>query len=125
MNHFSSNFYELVDLQVISNAKFPSANVELKKAGQTLTGSAVGSGPIDALYSAIMDGCELDIKLIQYDIRSISKGKEALGKVKIQVEYKGETYIAKASDTDILKASADAYINAINSIVIDHLLPVS
>lgn len=125
MNHLSSNFYGLIDLQVISNTKFPSASVELKKAGQTIIGSAVGSGPIDALYSAMMDACELDIKLIQYDIRSVSKGKEALGKVKIQVEYKGETYITKASDTDILKASAEAYINAINSIVIDHLVPVS
>lgn len=123
-NHYSNNFYELIDLQVISNTKFPSASVELKKADQVIKGSAVGSGPIDAIYSAIMNECELDIKLIQYDIRSVSRGKEAIGKVKIQIEYKGETYIAKASDTDILKASADAYINAINNIVIDHSLPV-
>ena len=125
IHQFSNKFYELIDLQVISNTKFPSASVEIKKADQVLTGSAVGSGPIDALYSAIMDVCDLDIKLIQYDIRSVSRGKEAIGKVKIQVEFKGETYIAKASDTDILKASADAYINAINSIVIDYLLPVN
>lgn len=121
---YSDNFYELMDLQVISNTNFPSASVELKKANQTIKGSAVGSGPIDALYSAISNICDLDIKLIQYDIKSISRGKEALGKVKIQVEFRGEKYIAKASDTDILKASAEAYINAINSIVIDHLLPV-
>lgn len=124
ISHYSNNFYELIDLQVISNTKFPSASVELKKADQIIKGTAIGSGPIDALYSAIMNVCELDMKLIQYDIRSVSRGKEALGKVKIQIEFKGEIYIAKASDTDILKASAYAYINAINSIVVDHLLPV-
>lgn len=124
ISHYSNNFYELIDLQVISNTKFPSASVELKKADQIIKGTAIGSGPIDALYSAIMNVCDLDMKLIQYDIRSVSRGKEALGKVKIQVEFKGEIYIAKASDTDILKASAYAYINAINSIVVDHLLSV-
>ncbi|WP_182103805.1 2-isopropylmalate synthase [Niallia taxi] len=124
ISHYSNNFYELIDLQVISNTKFPSASVELKKADQIIKGTAIGSGPIDALYSAIMNVCDLDMKLIQYDIRSVSRGKEALGKVKIQIEFKGEIYIAKASDTDILKASAYAYINAINSIVVDHLLPV-
>ncbi|GLY12728.1 2-isopropylmalate synthase [Pseudobacillus badius] len=123
-NHYSNNFYELIDLQVISNTKFPSASVELKKADQIIKGSAVGSGPIDALYSAIMDVCDVDMKLVQYDIRSVSRGREALGKVKIQVEFQGETYIAKASDTDILKASAYAYVNAINNIVVDHLLPI-
>lgn len=123
-DQFSDNFYELVDLQVISNTSFPSASVELKKGDQILTGSAVGSGPIDALYSAIMNICDLDVKLIQYDIRSVSRGKEAIGRVKIQVECNGEKYIAKASDTDILKASAYAYINAINSIVVDQLLLV-
>ncbi len=124
ISHYSNNFYELIDLQVISNTKFPSASVELKKADQIIKGTAIGSGPIDALYSAIMNVCDLDMKLIQYDIRSVSRGKEALGKVKIQVEFKGEIYIAKSSDTDILKASAYAYINAINSIVVDHLLSV-
>ncbi|TRZ40234.1 2-isopropylmalate synthase [Niallia circulans] len=124
ISHYSNNFYELIDLQVISNTKFPSASVELKKADQIIKGTAIGSGPIDALYSAIMNVCDLEMKLIQYDIRSVSRGKEALGKVKIQVEFKGEIYIAKASDTDILKASAYAYINAINSIVVNHLLPV-
>ncbi|MDQ0226216.1 2-isopropylmalate synthase [Metabacillus niabensis] len=121
--YYSDNFYELVDLQVISNPIFPSASVKLKKADQIVKNSAVGSGPIDALYTAITEISGLDIKLIEYNISSISRGKEALGKVKIQVEFKGEKYIAKATDTDIMKASALAYINAINSIVVNELLP--
>ncbi|MCM3543625.1 2-isopropylmalate synthase [Priestia megaterium] len=124
MTHYSDHFYELMDLQVISNTNFPSASVKIKKGDQILKSSAVGSGPIDALYSAITEISDLDIKLIEYNISSVSRGKEALGKVKIQVEYKGEKYIAKATDTDIMKASAFAYINAVNSIVVDTLLPI-
>ncbi|KML31937.1 2-isopropylmalate synthase [Priestia aryabhattai] len=122
--HYSNHFYELIDLQVISNTDFPSASVKIKKGDQILKSSAVGSGPIDALYSAITEISDLDIKLIEYNISSVSRGKEALGKVKIQVEYRGEKYIAKATDTDVMKASAFAYINAVNSIVVDTLLPI-
>lgn len=122
--HYSNYFYELIDLQVISNTDFPSASVKIKKGDQILKSSAVGSGPIDALYSAITEISDLDIKLIEYHISSVSRGKEALGKVKIQVEYRGEKYVAKATDTDVMKASAFAYINAVNSIVVDTLLPI-
>ncbi|MGQ4667005.1 alpha-isopropylmalate synthase regulatory domain-containing protein [Metabacillus halosaccharovorans] len=62
--------------------------------------------------------------MIEYNISSVSRGKEALGKVKIQVEYRGEKYVAKATDTDIMKASAYAYISAVNSIVVDTLFEV-
>lgn len=58
-------------------------------------------------------------------ISSISRKKEALGKVKITIEYDGEKYIAKAADTDILKASALAYMNAVNSIVSAGLREIS
>lgn len=121
---FSVNFYELVDLQVISNTIFPSANVQVKKGDDILKSSRVGSGPIDALYSAIQEIVDLDIKLVEYKISSISRGKEALGKVKLQVEYNGEIYTAKATDTDVIKASALAYINAVNHIVVENLLAV-
>ncbi|MFP7736146.1 2-isopropylmalate synthase [Priestia aryabhattai] len=124
MTHYSDHFYELMDLQVISNTNFPSASVKIKKGDQILKSSAVGSGPIDALYSAITEISDLDIKLIEYNTSSVSRGKEALGKVKIKVEYRGEKYVAKATDTDVMKASAFAYINAVNSIVVDTLLPI-
>lgn len=114
-----------MDLQVISNTSFPSASVKMKKGNQILEGSAVGSGPIDALYSAIMDISQLDIHLLEYNISSVSRGKEAVGKVKIQIEFRGEKYTAKATDTDIMKASAWAFINAINNVVVEHLLPVN
>ncbi|GAA3333557.1 hypothetical protein GCM10020331_098060 [Ectobacillus funiculus] len=66
IGHYSGRFYELVDLQVVSNTSFPSASVEIKKGNQTFKSSAVGSGPIDALYSCIAEIIELDVKLLEY-----------------------------------------------------------
>lgn len=122
---YSDQFYELVDLQVISNTSFPSASINLKKGNENLKSSSIGDGPIDALYSAITDVSGMEVKLIEYQISSVSRGKEALGKVKIQIEYKGKTYTAKATDTDIMKASALAFINAINSIVVENVILVN
>lgn len=124
MDSYAEHFYELVDLQVISNTTFPSASVHMKKGGETIKSSAVGTGPIDALYTAILDVVGLDIKLLEYKISSVSRGKEALGKVKVTVEYQDVKYNANATDTDVIKASALAYINVVNKIVVDHLLPV-
>ncbi|HLR70757.1 MAG TPA: 2-isopropylmalate synthase [Pseudogracilibacillus sp.] len=122
---YANNFYELVDLQVISNTNFPSASIKMKKGDQTLHGSAVGTGPIDALYSAIIDIVDLDVSLLEYKISSVSRGKEALGKVKVVVEFNGEKFTSNAADTDVIKASAQAYINVINNIIVENLLPVS
>ncbi|HWI49334.1 MAG TPA: 2-isopropylmalate synthase [Rummeliibacillus sp.] len=124
IEHHSDEFYELVDLQVISNTTFPSASIKVKKGDEIFSASTVGTGPIDALYSAMKEIIDMDIKLLEYKISSVSRGKEALGKVKLQVEYDGEKYIAKATDTDVIKASALAYMNAVNSIVVEKLLPV-
>lgn len=124
VKEFASNFYELKDLQVISNPQFPSASVHLQKGDEILKSSAIGTGPIDALYTAILDIVQMDLKLIEYKISSISRGKEAQGKVKVIVDYKGKKYTANAADTDVIKASAQAYINAINNIVVENLVPV-
>ena len=120
---YSEQFYDIEDLQIISNATFPSASVKVRKGQEIFKTSAVGSGPIDALYCAIADVTKISVKLVEYNINSVSRGQEALGKVKIIVEHEGEKYIAKAADTDILKASALAYINAINSIIVAQLSP--
>jgi len=122
--HYSDQFFDIEDLQVVSNTSFPSASVKVRKGNEVFKTSAVGSGPIDALYSAIAEITNMDVKLVEYNINSVSRGKEALGKVKITIEHEGEKYMAKAADTDILKASALAYINAINSIVVAKLTPV-
>src|SRR5699024_2185831 len=86
--------------------------------------SSGGTGPIDALYSAILQLTDIDIRLVEYKISSVTRGKEALGKVKVTAEYNGIIYYANATDTDVIRASALAYINVINKVVVENLEPV-
>ncbi|WP_199613561.1 2-isopropylmalate synthase [Paenibacillus alkalitolerans] len=111
--------YELGSFQVITNNLYPTATVELKKDGESLTGSAVGDGPIDALYTVLKTLTGLEVKLHHYKINSISRGKEAVGRVNLQIDYQGKTYSGRAMDTDIIKASALAFLNAINAALLD------
>ncbi|MGI6561695.1 MAG: 2-isopropylmalate synthase [Clostridia bacterium] len=113
------DLYEFVDFQVISNNIYPSATVTLKKGKDTFTESTVGDGPIDAMYTALKKIVGMDLLLTEYKINSISQGKEALGRASIRVQHEGKSYTARAVDTDIIKASAVAYINVINKILLE------
>ncbi|HBN84202.1 MAG TPA: 2-isopropylmalate synthase [Clostridiales bacterium] len=119
-NGKSIDLYEFVDFQVISNNVYPSATITLKKGKELFTESTVGDGPIDAVYTALRKIVNMDLKLVEYKINSISQGKEALGRASIQVIYEGKGYHSRAVDTDIIKASALAYINAINKILLEN-----
>lgn len=123
IDRHAKDFIELMDLQVISNTMFPSASVQVKKGNEVIKNSADGTGPIDALYSAILEVTDMDINLLEYKISSVTRGKEALGKVKVSAEYEGITYYASAADTDVIKASALAYINVINKMIVEKLIP--
>ncbi|MFL0249818.1 2-isopropylmalate synthase [Clostridium neuense] len=114
-----NKLYELIDIEVVSNILFSRATVKIKRKDSVFQGEGVGNGPVDAVYTAIRDVIKLNIELGEYKIKSVSKGKEALGKVDIQVIYKNKDYTAKAVDTDVVRASAYAFVNAINSVIID------
>lgn len=116
-----SKLFELVSFLVVTNDQHPSAVVELKRGDEVMRGSAVGDGPIDALYSVISSLAGLDVTLKHYKINSISRGQEAVGRVNIQLAYKGKTYTGRALDTDIIKASALAYLNGINAAILDQV----
>ncbi|AFS77822.1 2-isopropylmalate synthase LeuA [Gottschalkia acidurici 9a] len=111
--------YEIESLQVISNDIFPTATVKIKKGDEILIESSVGHGPIDALYTAIKNAVKLDVELKEYKINSMSRGKDALGRVSIVIDYNGKEYSSKATETDIIRSSAVAFINGINSIILD------
>lgn len=118
-----SHLYTLESFQVISSDQTPAATVKLRKGAETIVGSSVGDGPIDALYSVIKSLVGLDVELKDYKINSLSRGKEAVGRVNIRIEYEGKTYSGRAMDTDIIKASAMAFLNGINAIVLDLAKP--
>ncbi|MFZ5969136.1 MAG: 2-isopropylmalate synthase [Bacillota bacterium] len=119
----SCELYELISLQVISNDILPTATVKIKKGNCIYKDSAVGDGPIDALYTAIKNIVNMDIQLKEYKINSMSRGKEALGRVNIKITCGSEKiYSGRAADTDIIKASALAFVNGINTIILEKMM---
>lgn len=109
----------MLAFQVISNDIFPTATVKLRRGSEVFRESAVGDGPINALYSAIRTIFNEDIVLKEYKISSLSRGMEALGRVSIRIALGDRLFSARATDTDIIKASALALVNAINRIVME------
>ena len=121
VTNISGKLYELVACQVISNDIFPSASVKIRRGEEVFKDSGVGDGPIDALYTAIKNIVDMDVELVEYKVSSVSKGKEALGRVHLQLKYKDRIYSSKAVETDTIKASAIAFINGVNNIIIESI----
>lgn len=108
--------FELVGLQVVTGSNtVPTATVTLRDTnGQTLQDAATGDGPVDAIYSAIQRLTGIKANLIDYRIRAVTRGKEALGEVQIEMEHSGRKIRGRGLSTDILEASAMAYLSGLN-----------
>ncbi|MFN0117871.1 MAG: 2-isopropylmalate synthase [Elusimicrobiota bacterium] len=95
----------------------PTATVRLSKSGTVFQEAACGDGPVDAVYKAIDKITKVSAKLLDYKLAAVSGGKDAQGEVTVQLEYaKGFTVRGKGASTDIIEASAKAYISAVNRI---------
>ncbi len=80
----------------------------------SLTRTAAGDGPVAAVYDAIDQITGLRGKLIDYTVRSVTGGNDAVGEVFVHVEFNNTSYTGKAASTDIVDGSARAYLNAVN-----------
>jgi 2-isopropylmalate synthase len=97
----------------------PSATVRLRKEGdQLFQDSGVGDGPVDAGLNAIDAITGLKGRLLDYALRAVTSGKDAIGEVTVKVDFDGTVVIGKGSSTDVIEASARAYLNAINRLVL-------
>jgi 2-isopropylmalate synthase len=101
---------------VCGTGTIPSATVKLDIDGKRIQESACGDGAVDAAYKAINSMMGNSCILHKYEIHGVSEGTDALGTVTVSVEKDGLTVFGKGSSTDIIEASAKAYINAINKI---------
>jgi 2-isopropylmalate synthase len=81
---------------------------------------ALGDGPVDAAYEAIRQAIGMTPKLEEYSIRAVTSGKEALGEATVRIRENGRTFIGRGVSTDIIEASAKAYVDAINRMVAAH-----
>lgn len=111
-----TSVWQLVSLQVMTgNSAVPTATVTLKDTnGQDVQDASVGDGPVDAIYSAIARITGVRGRLADYRIRGVTKGKEALGEVQIELDHNDVKVRGRGLSTDILQASAQAYLSAIN-----------
>ncbi len=96
----------------------PTATVRLEKEGETFEESGCGNGPVEASYKAIDKIVGLDVVLEDYALRAVTRGKDALGEVTIRVERNGDSATGRAASTDVVHASAAAYLNALNRIIL-------
>lgn len=107
--------YELVDLEVSSKTGvIPQANISLKVNGDTVSASAQGSGPVDAAYKAIEKIAKSRTDLLLYSVNAITQGTDSQGEVTVRLERRGQIVNGVGSDTDIVAASAKAYLQALN-----------
>ena len=112
--------WSLEYLNVVSgNHTVPTATVRLRKVGDSKEGVAqdagVGDGPVDAALKAIDRLTDTRGRLMDYSLRAVSQGKDALGEVTVKVDFgKGEVVTGKGASTDVIEASARAYLNAVN-----------
>ena len=111
--------WKLESLQISSGSKMiPTATICLRNPdGRLFQDADTGDGPIDAVYSAIGRIIGVTAKLAEYSIRAITGGKEAQGEVYIKLRYNDASYRGRAFSTDIIEASALAYLQAINRII--------
>jgi 2-isopropylmalate synthase len=105
---------ELVQVSCGSNAK-PTATVTLRNPeGEELIDAAIGTGPVDAVYKAINRVINVPNELIEFSVQSVTAGIDAIGEVTIRLRYEDRVFSGHAANTDIIVASAQAYVNALN-----------
>lgn len=93
----------------------PTATVTVRTpSGEELTDAAIGTGPVDAVYRAINRVVQIPNRLIEYSVQSVTAGIDAIGEVTIRLQHQDRIYSGHAANTDIIVASAQAYMNALN-----------
>ncbi len=110
--------YHLEYVHVVSGTGIvPSATVKLRRDDQVFQESGVGDGPVDAVLAAIDAITGLKGRLQDYALRSATSGKDAIGEVSVKVDFDGTVVSGKGASTDVIEASARAYLNAVNRVV--------
>ncbi len=96
------------------NLAVPTATVRILAGSERFEEAATGDGPVDAIFNAIDRSLGLSTKLLEYVVQAVTPGKQAIGEVTTSVEIDGRKFVGRGASTDILEASARAYVNALN-----------
>ena len=111
--------YHLDHIEVsCGNHNIPTATVRLiGPDGDAVADADLGTGPVDAVYKAINRIVKVPNKLTEFTVKSVTEGIDAIGEVLIRIESNGVGYTGRGADTDIMVASAKAYMNALNRLL--------
>ena len=110
--------YRLIYHHVISgNQTVATASVRLGTETEIVEEACCGDGPVDAAFKAIEKAIGCSICLKDYQIKAVTSGEDALGEATVRVEQDGKTFSGRGLSTDIIEASAKAYLNAINKML--------
>ena len=111
--------YRLVTLKVCSQTgERPYANIALAVNGTEKQSGAEGGGPVDAAFKAIDTIVASDTQLLLYSVNNITSGTDSQGEVTVRLEKGGRIVNGHGADTDIVVASAKAYLNALNKLIV-------
>ncbi len=111
------HYFKLLYINVNSGSvSVPNATIQLEINNETLQGAEFGDGPVDATFKAIKRLTKTGSKLLTYEVKSITGGTDALGEVTVRIEEDGLTVMGQGAHTDIIVATARAYINALNKL---------
>lgn len=115
-----SEIYHLEQVQVsCGDLTMPTASVRLTGPnGDLMSDAAQGTGPVDAVYKAINRLVNVPNELIEFSVKSVTEGIDAIGEVTIRIESDGKRYAGRGAHTDIIVASARAYMNALNRLLV-------
>jgi 2-isopropylmalate synthase len=111
---------KFVSLEVVAGTKVAKqrAELELDIDGEVKSTVATGDGPVDALFNAIKDLTTSTQNLQIYQVNAVTGGTDAQAEVMVRLEENGKTVQGQGADTDTLVASARAYINALNKLLV-------
>jgi len=108
-------YFDLDQIQVYSASNsVPTATVTIKNHDKEYTDSAPGDGPVNAVFNAIDRALSFQSKVESYQVRSVTAGREALGEVLVRIRHLDLSFTGRGISTDIIEASAKAYLQAIN-----------
>ena len=112
-------YYQLLGVQVSCGTNLqPTATVTLSSIdGEQRTVASIGTGPVDAVCQALNQLVQVPNELVEFSVKSVTEGIDAMGEVTIRLRHEGRLYSGHAADTDVVVAAAQAFVNALNRLV--------
>jgi 2-isopropylmalate synthase len=111
-----SRFHTLAGTDVLPTASIQIQNID---SDESIQEAATGDGPIDAIFQAMERVIGISARLEDYQVQSVSRGKDAQGEARVSISVDGNIYHGSGVDTDVVAASAQAYLKALNRAAAD------